>query len=125
MNATTTRERRHQKTKEAILKAAMELIVEKGHNNLSLRQIANRIDYSPAGLYEYFDSKEDIIQSVCIESEGRFLSYLKRANTDLPLDEYLVELGLSYVQYAHENPQEFIFMFTYRRGDYQIGRAHV
>lgn len=115
----TTREHRHQNTKDAILKAAMDLIVEKGHNNLSLRQIARRIGYSPAGLYEYFDSKEDIIQSVCIQSEGRFLSYLKRANTDLPLDEYIVELGLTYIQYARENPQEFIFMFTYRRGDYQ------
>lgn len=108
----TPRERRHQKTKQAILQAAQDIITEKGADGLSLREIANRIDYSPAGLYEYFNSKDDIIAAVCIEEFERFSRYLNRVPTDLPPAERIIQLGQAYLDFARDNPQHFIFIFT-------------
>lgn len=55
----TPRERRAQRTRDAILEAARGIISKKGVEALSIRSIADAIDYSPAGLYEYFGSGRD------------------------------------------------------------------
>lgn len=112
MGDSTPRERRHQRTRESILDAAVSLIREKGADKLSLREIARRIDYSPAGLYEYFDSKEAIIEAVCLEANRRLGVYLSAVDTGLPPEEYMVALGLAYVQFARQNPEMFTMLFT-------------
>ncbi len=108
----TPRERRHQKTKQAILKTAREIINEKGADGLSIREIAHRIDYSPAGLYEYFDSKDAIIAAVCLEGLERLNAALNRVDTALSPAERLVELGLAYLEFAQNNPEQFAFIFS-------------
>ena len=44
----------------AILDAARELFVAEGYHNVSIRKIAEKIEYSPAAIYGYFPSKDDI-----------------------------------------------------------------
>jgi AcrR family transcriptional regulator len=112
INNLTPRERRHQKTKQAILQAAQDIITEKGIDGLSLREIANRIDYSPAGLYEYFGSKDDIIAAVCLEEFQRFSGYLNRVPTNLSPVKRIIQLGQAYLDFAKENPQHFMLVFT-------------
>jgi AcrR family transcriptional regulator len=112
MTKLTPRERRQQKTRRAILQAAREIISEKGLGGLSLREIAHRTDYSPAGLYEYFNSKDEIITAVCADGFERFSAYLSRVPTDLPPSERLMELGLAYLDFAKNNPEHFLFIFT-------------
>jgi len=65
-----TRQERQADTRKAILQTALELIAEKGLDKLSLREIARRVGYSPAGLYEYFDSKEGILLTLAEEGDG-------------------------------------------------------
>lgn len=108
----TPRERRHQKTKQAILQAAQDIIAEKGVDGLSLREIAQRIDYSPAGLYEYFNSKDDIIMAVCVEEFAQFSAYLERVPIDLSPAERIIQLGQAYLDFARNNPERFLFIFT-------------
>jgi AcrR family transcriptional regulator len=112
MTKLTPRERRYQKTRQKILRAAREIITEKGLDGLSLREIADRTDYSPAGLYEYFNSKDEIIAAVCVEGFERFSAYLNRVSTDLPPSKRLMELGLAYLDFAKNNPEHFLFIFT-------------
>ncbi len=112
MNSPTPRERRHEKTKQAILQTARELVSEEGADKLSLREIARRIDYSPAGLYEYFDGKDDIIAALCSDGFDRLASYLGRVPVDLPPDERIVELGLAYLQFASQNPELYVLIFN-------------
>jgi AcrR family transcriptional regulator len=109
---TTPRERRQERTRQAIINSALRLIREKGPNELSLREVARRIDYSPAGLYEYFDSKEDLIQAVCSEAEERLRAALESVDPALETEEYLVELGLAYIRFARQQPEHFTFLFT-------------
>lgn len=112
MDEMTPRERRHERTREAILTAAQKLVAERGADSVSLRAIARRIDYSPAGLYEYFDSKEEIIDALCERGNARFSRALRRVPLDLPVETYLVELLQAYVDFARENPELYSLMFT-------------
>ncbi len=108
----TARERRADRTRDAILKAAGEIIAKKGTDGLSIREIARRIDYSPAGLYEYFGSKDEIVTSLCQQFNDTFFAALAAVPDDLPPTHYLVELGMAYIQFARQNPELFILMFN-------------
>jgi AcrR family transcriptional regulator len=106
------REKRQQRTHQAILDAARQLINEKGIDGLSIRAIAERIDYSPAGLYEYFGSKEEIILALCQQGNRRLAAYLAAVDKKLPFHDYLLEIGLAYLEFAVQNPDFFLLMFT-------------
>ncbi len=115
MEKLTPRERRQARTREEILDAALGLIKEKGPDEFSLRALAERVDYSPAGLYEYFDGKDDIISAVCAEGDRMLFAYLRAVPDTLPIDQYLVELGLAYIRFAVQNMEHFKLVFTYDR----------
>src|SRR5262244_2779166 len=53
-------ERDREAVRRAILDAARELFVTEGFQHVSIRKIAERIEYSPAAIYSYFASKDDI-----------------------------------------------------------------
>jgi AcrR family transcriptional regulator len=106
------RERRHQRTQQAILAAALSIVAESGADKLSMRAIADRIDYSPAGLYEYFGSKEEIIGALCREGHRTLKRYMAQVPQTLPPGEYMVELGMAYIRFAIQNPDYFLLIFT-------------
>src|ERR1700742_2585026 len=62
---------RHERDREAvsraILDAARELFVAEGFQHVSIRKIAERIEYSPAAIYGYFPSKDDIFFALAEE----------------------------------------------------------
>ena len=112
MNELTPRQRRHLRTRDAILDAARQIIAEDGADNLSMRGIAERIDYSAAGLYEYFGGKDEIITAVCMQGEERLYQKMINVDTSLPPLEYLIELGLGYIDFALNNADHFKLMFA-------------
>lgn len=112
MTALSPREKRQQRTYQAILDAARQLINEKGIDGLSMRAIAERIDYSPAGLYEYFGSKEEIVGALCQQGHRRLTSYMTLVDKQLPFLDYFLEIGLAYIEFAVRNPDFFLLMFT-------------
>jgi AcrR family transcriptional regulator len=106
------RKRRHEKTKQAILDAARRILARQGVDELSMRELAREIDYSPAGLYEYFDSKEEIVQALCTQGHQRLSDTLRQVEAKLPPAEYLVAIGLAYINFALSNPEYYLLMFT-------------
>ncbi len=106
------RERRHQRTHEAILEAARQIISQDGPDALSMRAIANAIDYSPAGLYEYFGGKDEIICEVANQGHARLKAAMQRVDPALSVEQYLIEIGLAYIDFAVANTDYFLLMFT-------------
>ena len=99
----TPRERRRERNKNAILDVATELIQSKGIENISLREIAKHADYSPAGLYKYFDNKAAIIQAVQARENQKLIELLQTVSSELFPTQRLVELSLLYIQYSLDN----------------------
>ncbi len=113
---------RHQRMREKILAAARSLSLEDGFENISLRAIARRMDYSPAGLYEYFSGKDAIIDGLCEESDKEMAAHMKRA-ADNSEEHPLVALGAAYVQFALENADSFQLLYQRELLDQSQGKA--
>ena len=99
----TPRERRRERNRNVILDIATELIQSNGIENISLRDIAKHADYSPAGLYKYFDSKAAIIQAVQARENQKLIEILQTVTSELSPTQRVVELSLLYIQYALDN----------------------
>ncbi|MEM6947204.1 MAG: TetR/AcrR family transcriptional regulator [Pseudomonadota bacterium] len=54
-------ERRRRRIRDSILRAAERMIADQGEERLSIRRLAEEIDYSPAAIYKYFESKEELV----------------------------------------------------------------
>jgi AcrR family transcriptional regulator len=112
METLRPRERRHQRTQQAILDAARAIVREHGIDGLTIRAIADRIEYSPAGLYEYYGGKDEIIGALCLQGFQRLTQYLASPDPTLPPLDYLVECGMSYIAFAREDSDLFLLIFT-------------
>jgi AcrR family transcriptional regulator len=55
------RQRERQRLRDGILGAAREVARSEGWRAVTIRRIAGLIEYSPPVIYEYFDSKEDLL----------------------------------------------------------------
>ena len=96
-----------------ILTAARALLRDKGHERFSLRQVAQRARLSPAGMYEFFDSREHLLDTLAAEANEALLAALRAAMADAPDPvERLVRLGLAYISFAQECPTDFMLLFS-------------
>src|ERR1700724_1531426 len=110
-------ERDREAIRRGILDAARELFVNEGYQNVSIRKIAERIEYSPAAIYGYFPSKDDIF--FALADEGfRLLCNPAHMTTPAhqalpPLDRLRV-LFRRFYEFSREHPQYFALMFVDR-----------
>jgi len=100
------RERRRADTRDEILAAAREVLLERGAAELSLREIARRAGFSAGALYKYFDSKQDLIVALGDRAMAALVAEFDKVPPDLPPDERAVELGMEYLAFARENPED-------------------
>ena len=108
-------ERERELVRRAILDAARDLFVSEGYANVSIRKIAERIEYSAAAIYGYFPSKDDIFFALAEEGFqllGTPLDYSAPAGAD-PLD-HLRYAFLRLYEFSKQHPQYFALMFVDR-----------
>ena len=98
------RERRKQKSRERILETTAGLIVSKGFENVSLRDVARKSDYSPAALYKYFDSKAALMAAVRDTENARLVSEIRSIPETLAPEPRLVEMCMVYIRFNLQNP---------------------
>jgi RND family efflux transporter MFP subunit len=114
-----TREERQQHAREitrrAILDAALELFIADGYSQVSIRNIAAKVEYSPGAIYSYFPSKDEIFFSLA-EEGFRKIGERQFAGTpsDDPLDDVHAVAWRLY-EFSKDQPQYFALVFLDRR----------
>lgn len=97
--------------------AAHDLFLAEGYENVSMRKIADRIEYSPTAIYLHFKDKSQLLKSICTETFAGLAYALQNISTKLrtgkhdPVD--LLKRGLHiYVQFglAHPNHYQLAFL---------------
>lgn len=105
------KEREREEMRKRILDAAQKLFLENGYEKVSIRNIADAIEYSPATIYLYFKDKNDLLYAV---HQKAFAKMMEEFQPIFRLDdpfERLVEMGRCYIHFAMENPELFDLMF--------------
>lgn len=107
-------DRERRAVRQSILDAARDLFVAEGYRNVSIRKIAERIEYSPAAIYSYFPSKDDIFFALAEEGFRRLdLKIRDLVTTDDPLDD-MRRCWWAYYAFSKEQREFFQLMFVDR-----------
>jgi len=112
-------ERDRETVRRSILDAARELFVAEGYRNVSIRKIAEKIEYSPAALYGYFPSKDDIFYALAEEGfrllhAGDDPAKLDAALANLEPLERIHAIFWRLYEFSRQQPQYFELMFVDR-----------
>lgn len=105
--------RRQAQTRREIIENADQMIVEQGIGGLSIRAVADSINYTPGALYKYFDSKDELIDAVradCFDQLNAFIGTCIEPAENAA--QMLLYGGLAYIEYAGRHPQEYHLMFN-------------
>src|SRR5690349_21646483 len=111
MGVKERREREKADVRERILDAAREMFARDGFESVTMRAIANAIEYSPPVIYAHFADKHALIQELCYR-DFRTLAqaFGKVGRVEDPV-EWLRGIGEAYVDFALEHPSQYRFMF--------------
>jgi AcrR family transcriptional regulator len=105
--------------REAILKAMLDLIVERGFHDAPMSLLAKRSGASPGVIYHYFPSKDDLIRAVyervkSIKHEVFFEGYSEK----LPPREALLRIWLNAYRFYRTHLRETRFLDQYLNSPY-------
>ncbi|HEX7152581.1 MAG TPA: TetR/AcrR family transcriptional regulator [Thermoanaerobaculia bacterium] len=105
------REREREEIRGKILDAARELFASEGYEAVTMRRIADRIEYSATAIYFHFKDKDALLKELC-EHDFAQLAQQLTAMDQLPdpVDK-LRATGLAYIQFGLEYPNHYRLMF--------------
>ena len=115
MGVKERQERDREQLRARILDAARELFVAEGYRNVSIRKIAEKVEYSPAALYSYFPSKDAVFFALAEEGFRKLFEFTNdpSVTTGDPLSA--IRHGfLRYYQFSRAHPEYFDLMFVDR-----------
>ncbi len=111
MGITERREREKEEIRNKILDAARDLFAREGYEAVTMRRIAEAIEYSPTTIYNHFEDKDDLVRSLCDGDFGRLLEAMQtQAAPPDPVD-WIRHLGGAYARFGLSFPNHYRFMF--------------
>jgi AcrR family transcriptional regulator len=112
MGLKARREREREALRQVIMDAARELFVEEGFENVSMRRIAEKIEYSPTTIYLYFEDKLSLLYAICQETFARLTKRLEAnaRETEDPL-ERLRKGCRAYIEFGLKHPNHYKLTF--------------
>ncbi|GAA0546692.1 TetR/AcrR family transcriptional regulator [Chitinophaga japonensis] len=114
MGIADRKEREKLEMKRLIMEAAMRMFVEEGYEKTSIRNIADKIEYSPATIYLYYKDKDDLLYDVQGQAFEQLLrTFREKAVSKSPLKK-LEQISKAYVQFGLEHPDLYDLMFIIR-----------
>src|SRR6478672_1413373 len=111
MGTKERREREKTEVRDKILDAARNLFVSEGYESVSMRKIAEAIEYSPTAIYVHFKDKAELMQQLC-QHDFRSLAHVFQdlAKIADPV-ERIRQTGHTYIRFAAGNPNHYRLMF--------------
>ena len=111
MGITERKEREKLEKKSLILEAATKMFIEDGFDKTSLRNIADKIEYSPATIYLYFKDKNEILFNLHEIGFQKMAEYNVELWTIKNPFVRLHKMGELYMKFGLENPAFYDLMF--------------
>lgn len=111
MGISERKAREKEKLRESIIAAALEMFIDQGYEKVSIRKIAEMIEYSPATIYLYFKNKDELMFFVQQQAFTQFFELLAPVLEHQDPMEQLLDLGRRYLDFGINNPELYDLMF--------------
>jgi AcrR family transcriptional regulator len=106
-----TRSERKQRTREALLDAALRLLDDHAFGSLSLREVAREAGIVPAGFYRHFHDMDELGFALVDESFRRLRQMLRGAREDRADYKGIIRASVAIlVRHVHDNRLHFRFI---------------
>ncbi|MDK2947633.1 MAG: hypothetical protein PWQ63_793 [Methanolobus sp.] len=97
--------------KAALLEAALKLFTERGFHGTSTAQISKEAGVATGTLFNYFPTKEDLINGLYFEVKGELSRRMgKEVQTQETYREKLRKMWYNLVEWGIENQDQFLFV---------------
>ena len=114
MGITERKERERVEMRQRIIDASIEMFLQEGYEKTSIRNIAEKIEYSPATIYLYYKDKDELLYDVQGQAfEKLYQAFEENAKSKDPLKR-LEQIMLTYVRFGKNNPELYDLMFIIR-----------
>jgi len=105
------RQREKQATRDGILQAAKTIARAEGWGAVTVRKLADAIEYSPPTIYEYFDNKDAVLNELVHDGFTELTQELRQASNQSTVPaEQLLAIGLAYYRFAKDQPELYRIM---------------
>ena len=111
MGVRERREREREGVRAKIMDAARDLFVTLGYEAVSMRKIAEAVDYSPTAIYLHFADKEALLRELCAHDFGKLASAFGAMSREADPVRRLYAVGEAYIRFAVEFPNQYRLMF--------------
>jgi AcrR family transcriptional regulator len=112
-----TRQERKQRTRQALLDAALQLLEQQSFSSISLREVTRTAGVVPTAFYRHFPSMEDLGLALIGESFRTLRAMLREARAESTLDGHAIRDSVEIlVSYVHEHRHHFRFVARERFG---------
>jgi AcrR family transcriptional regulator len=116
---TDRRAKRKLLLRQKILDAARQILLAQGFAALTMRRVAEAIDYAPATIYLHFESREQIAQELCFAGLGHLHERLQAVTAKDPAVR-LAGFARAYLEYSENDPETYRLIFM---ADPQLTKA--
>jgi AcrR family transcriptional regulator len=113
------RTRRKELLRQKILDVSRKILLSQGFAALTMRRVAEAIDYSPAAIYLHFPSREQIAQELCFAGLRDLYERLRSVAGKDP-EARLSGYARAYLEYARSDPETYRLIFM---ADPQLSKA--
>jgi AcrR family transcriptional regulator len=109
-----TKSYHHGDLKEALLKASLELVNEKGPHGFTLAEVCRKAGVSVAAPYRHYRDKEALLAAIATAGFERQYQCLTAAveNAENKTFAALIGCGVAYIDFAREHPARYKVMFA-------------
>lgn len=124
MGIVERKERQKRGLRQEILSAALDVFANEGYHQLSMRKLAEKIEYSPTTIYLHFRDKAELFECVCEQTFAQLSDILKQivqAAAD-PLDAFQQSCR-AYVDFGLKHPDQYTVAFLLDSGQRQAPLA--
>jgi len=114
------KKREKEALRQKILMAAEELFIKEGYENVSMRKIATKIEYSTTVIYKFFKTKEEMMQVITsngYQSLSEMINEIKISKSADPLSA-LQEITRGYIKCCLKDPKHWELWYRFSDCDY-------
>jgi AcrR family transcriptional regulator len=111
MGIAERKERQRAELREQILRVARDMVMREGFSALSMRKLADAVEYAPATLYLHFENRDAIARELCVRGFQDLLAAFEPAATVEEPMERLAKLAEAYVKFGLDQPETYRLIF--------------